>query len=307
MSERMTDSNEILAKLAEDYIKEQRRRRRWGNAFKIITVISLIYLIAADFLASGSMKTEQHAAVIDITGPIAADASASADNIVQALENAYDEKKVKGIILRIDSPGGSPVQASYVFNALQRLKSKRSDVKVYAVCVDLCASAAYYIAAGADEIYANPSSMVGSIGVLYNGFGFVGLMNKFGAERRLLTAGKNKGFLDPFLPRDPNQEAQLKKMLEEVHIQFQQAVITGRGKRLHPTPDLFSGLIWTGEDAKNLGLIDHFGSSGDVTRDVIKTKKMVNYTVKPDIFDRFAKKIGASMSQEFTASMGLKI
>ena len=203
--------------------------------------------------------------------------------------------------MRINSPGGSPVQANYLYNEIRRLRVKYPKIKVYAVCTDLCASAAYYIASAADDIYADPASLVGSIGVIYNGFGFTGALQKLGIERRLLTAGKYKGFMDPFSPMNSVEKQKLKKILDLVHQQFIQSVRKGRGKRLLNNPDLFTGLFWTGEQAKQMGLIDAFGSPGQVVRDVIKTKHVVNYTVKQNLFTQLMGGLSNHLNQSIGA------
>lgn len=304
----MTDSNwegDVFKQLAADYIKEKKRKRRWGIFFKCAFLLLFVTMI---FIAwpkgrSAASKDLPHAALIDIRGAIFAGSKNSADNIVKGLRRAYRDKKTKGVILRINSPGGSPVQADYVFNEIIRLRAAYPKIKVYAVCTDACASAAYYIAAAADDIYANPSSLIGSIGVLYNGFGFTGVMQKVGVERRLVTAGKNKGLMDPFSPFTPQDQTFLQNMLDQVHLQFEQKVEEGRGKRLKKDPEIFSGLFWTGTKAKQLGLIDGFGSPGYVARNVIKVKRIYNYTVKPSYLQRLAKQFGASFSEVFLSKM----
>ena len=298
-------SQELFAQLADDYLKENKRKRRWGIFFKILFFIWLFGFLYTVFPTSTIKEniSQPHSALIDIRGTIFDKSSASADNITKGLRKAYADSGTKGIILRINSPGGSPVQASYIYNEIRRLKKLHPKIKVYAVCTDACASAAYFIAAAADEIYANPSSLVGSIGVLYDGFGFVGTLDKLGVQRRLMTAGKNKGFMDPFSPVDASQKQKLQDMLDSIHNDFQQSVITGRGKRLIQSPDIFSGLFWTGTQAKKLGLIDGFASAGKVARDFIKQEKVVDYTETPNYFERFARQFGESISGEIFTQM----
>ena len=240
-------------------------------------------------------RAEPHVALIDMTGPISAGGPVEANNVVKALTMAFKDKGTKAVILRINSPGGSPVQSDYIYNAIMRLRQEHPAVPVYAVCVDVCASGAYFVASAAQEIYANPASIVGSIGVIMEGFGFDQAIQKIGVSRRVITAGSNKDFLDPFMPLTPESKAVAQQMLDIVHQQFIAAVETGRGDRLKQSPDLFSGLAWTGQQAKDMGLIDGFGSSGSVARDVIHQEKFVDYTVHPSIFERFADRIGASM------------
>lgn len=299
---------DVMKTLAHDYIKEKRRRRRWGIFFKLLFFVWLLMVALALFPKKATIvdnRTAPHAALIDIKGTIFAKGDNRADNIAASLQQAYKDEGTKGIILRINSPGGSPVQADYIYREIIRLRHKHPQVKVYAVCVDVCASAAYYIAAATDTIYANPSSIVGSIGVLYNGFGFNNAMQKLGIERRLITAGKNKGFLDPFSASSAEQEATLKNMLQIVHQQFIESVKKGRGKRLKDNPNLFSGLFWTGLQAKQMGLIDDFGSAGSVARQVIKTNKIIDYTKKPNYFERMAKRFGSLMGHQLKTSLGI--
>lgn len=306
----MADSNwdnDVFKHLATDYIKEKKRKRRWGIFFKLAFLILFILLITLIYSNnhSDNNANKPHAALIDIRGPIFAGNGNDADNIAKGLNLAFEDKNTKGVVLRINSPGGSPVQADYIYNEIVRLRKEHPKIKVYAVCTDSCASAAYYIAAAADDIYANPASIVGSIGVLYDGFGFTGAMQKLGVDRRLITAGKNKGFLDPFSPLKPQEEVTLRGMLDQIHLQFEEKVKEGRGNRLKNDPDLFSGLFWTGANAKKLGLIDGFGSPGYVIREVIKVKYTHNYTVKPSYFERFTKQFSTAFSNVLLSKMGI--
>lgn len=253
-----------------------------------------------------SLRATPHVGLVDIKGEIFDTFSANADNLSKSLQAAYSSGGLKAIIYRIDSPGGSPVQADYMFNAIRYYHKKYPNIKSYAVCADTCASAAYYVAAAADEVYANPSSLVGSIGVLYNGFGFVDAMQKIGVSRRLQTAGANKGFMDPFSPVDSQQEQNLRIMLDLIHQRFIDQVKLGRGKRLKTSDTVFSGLIWTGTQAKDLGLIDGFASTGQLLRDVIKQEKVVDYTERTNVLDQLAKNLGAEMVNQLSLVLGIK-
>jgi protease-4 len=250
-------------------------------------------------------RLKPHVGIVDLKGEIFDGQSASADNLTKSLRAAYEAKGLKAIILRIDSPGGSPVQADYMFNAIRYFRKEHPDVKYYAVCVDSCTSAAYYVAAAADEVYASPSSLVGSIGVIYNGFGFVDAMQKLGVSRRLETAGANKGFMDQFSPVDPTQVKRLQVMLELIHQQFIDQVKLGRGQRLKADPDMFSGMIWTGIQAKELGLIDGFASTGQLMRDIIKVDAALDYTEKHSVLDQLAKNFGAEMVSQLPKALGV--
>ena len=293
---------DALKDVAMAGIKEQRSTRRWSIFFKFATLI-LLFLLTMAIVGSAMSKSSRlstatsYTAVVDIQGVILQGAEASADNIIPALQDAFEDKKVKGIILRCNSPGGSPVQSSYVYNEIKRLRGIHKDKKVIAVAADLCASGGYFIISAADEIYVNPSSLVGSIGVRMQGFGVVEAMKKIGVENRELTAGENKAILDPFSPRKPEDEAFVKDLLATTHKHFIDAVKAGRGDRLKNDPDIFSGLFWTGEDAMKLGLVDGFGSPASVARDVIGAETMVNFSPEKDIFERLSKRIGASVTK----------
>ena len=289
-----------LEKLVFAALDEQRARRRWGIAFKTLGFVYLLaVLIAVVDWGSGSEHQERHTALINLHGVIEAKGESNAENIVAALNSAFEEKNVAGVILRINSPGGSPVQAGIINDEIRRLRGKHPDKLLYAVVEDMCASGGYYVAASADSIYVNKASIVGSIGVLMDGFGFTGTMDKAGVERRLLTAGENKGFLDPFSPQAPQHKAHAQTLLNDIHQQFIDVVKTGRGKRLKETPEMFSGLMWTGAQSIQLGLADDFGSVDSVARDVIKAEKVLDYSVKDNIAERFAKRLGASTSAGF--------
>ncbi|RMH16535.1 MAG: S49 family peptidase [Gammaproteobacteria bacterium] len=289
---------DFIEKIALSGLQEQKRARRWGIFFKSLT---FLYLFALFFMlipqegGEGLIKGArgEHTAIIEIKGVISDDAEASADRIITGLRNAYKNKNTKGIILRLNSPGGSPVQAGYVNDEIYRLRALHPDIPIIAVVMDICASGCYYIAAAADSIYVDKASMVGSIGVLMNGFGFVEGMKKLGIERRLLTAGAHKGLLDPFSPMKPEEKQHMLNMLEQVHQQFIEVVKKGRGPRLKESSDLFSGLIWSGEQAIELGLADEFGSSSQVAREVVKAEELVDYTVRKNPMDRFIRSIGS--------------
>jgi len=292
--------------ILHEHVKENKKRRRWGIFFKsIASIYFLVFFIMLIMpgLRASSRLTRPHASLVDISGAIMPGSINSADNVVSSLSKAFKDPNTKGIILRINSPGGAPVQASDIYNAIFRLRKKYPNKKVYAVCSDFCASAAYYVAAATNDVYANPSSLVGSIGVLLNGFGFTGAMEKLGVSRRLITSGDEKGFLDPFSPLKPQNKAYAKKMLNIVHQQFINDVKKGRGKRLHITPDLFSGLIWTGVQAKKMGLIDGFGSAAYVAQHVIGTKNVVNYTKKRGFIQRLSRNMGASFSHGILSTL----
>ncbi len=300
---------DLISKISFTALTEHRRSRRWGIFFKLLTAtyigffIYMVYTPGDD--GSGLNASSDHTALVEINGVIASDAAASADTIITGLRAAFKNTNSVGIILRINSPGGSPVQAGYVNDEIKRLKERYPEKKVYAVISDVCASGGYYIAAAADDIYADKASLVGSIGVLMDGFGFVDTMKLVGVERRLLTSGEQKGFLDPFSPLKPADAAHMKEVLASTHQQFIKVVKEGRGDRLVNDPKLFSGLIWTGEQSLDLGLIDGLGSSSYVAREVIGAKKIVNYTLKPNPLERFAEKIGASFAGVMSTKLGL--
>jgi protease-4 len=295
---------EALKQVALAGIEEQRRSRRWTIFFRLASLLLLllfVILLVAGTAAKNSRLTtaKNYTALVDVKGIIMAGADASADNIIPALQEAFEDKKAKGIILRCNSPGGSPVQSSYIYDEIRRLRKLHKDKPIYAVASDLCASGGYFIISAADKIYANKSSLVGSIGVRMKSFGVVEAMKKIGVESRELTAGKHKAILDPFKPRKPEEEAFIKKMLAETHQHFISAVKAGRGDRLKNDPDIFSGLFWTGKRAKELGLIDGFGSAPFVAREVIKAETIVDFTPKRDFIQRISERVGASMSASF--------
>ena len=292
---------EVLEKLALAAVQEQRRSRHWGILFKTLgfLYLFLVLFLIAGWFGSEGVSIKEHTALVDLQGEIASD-KASADAVIASLQSAFDDKKTKGVILRINSPGGSPVQAGQIRDEMKRLRALHPNIPLYVVVDDICASGGYYVAVGADKIFVDKASIVGSIGVLMDGFGFTQTMQKLGVERRLLTAGKNKGFLDPFSPVDPTQEAYAKQMLEEIHGQFINVVKEGRGKRLKETPDMFSGLVWSGEKSIQLGLADGLGNVDSVARDVIKAEDIVDFTQHEGLAERLAGRLGASMAKALT-------
>ncbi|MDU9040163.1 S49 family peptidase [Pseudomonas corrugata] len=302
----------LLEKTLMAGVQEQRRARRWGIFFKCLVFIYLFVglgvIIQAIDLKKNPGNGSAYTAVIDIEGMIADKEAASADNIIGSLQAAFEDSKVKGVVLRINSPGGSPVQAGYVYDEIVRLRAAHPDIKVYAVIADLGASGAYYIASAADQVYADKASLVGSIGVTAAGYGFVETLDKLGIERRVYTAGEHKSFLDPFQPQKPEETAFWQGVLDTTHKQFIASVKKGRGDRLKDKdhPELFSGLVWSGEQALSLGLIDGLGSASSVARDVIGEKELVDFTVEESPLDRFSKKLGASIAERLAMWMGFQ-
>lgn len=294
----------VLEKLAMSAIQEQRRARHWSIFFKVLTLCYLFILLFlfmgwAGNHADGGLSGGKHTALIELNGVISADSIANADNLIGSLQDAFKDKKTAGIILRINSPGGSPVQSGLVNDEMRRLRALHPEIPLYVVVEDICASGGYYIAAAADKIFVNKASIVGSIGVLMDGFGFTGSMEKLGIERRLMTAGENKGFMDPFSPRNPKHEAFTKGLLGDIHQQFIDVVKQGRGKRLKETPEMFSGLFWTGDKSIQMGLADEIGSVDSVARDIIKAEDIVDFTTHEGFADRLAKKLGAGVASAF--------
>jgi protease-4 len=305
---------ELVTKLATAALKEQRRARLWGIFFKLLTFayISLILIMAVDWQGRTDLGGgKKHTAMVELNGVIAPGSEASAEKVTTALQAAFKDKNTVGVVLRINSPGGSPVQSQIIYDEMRRLRKKYPDIPLYAVVEDICASGGYFVAVGADRIYVNKASIVGSIGVLMNGFGFTGLMDKLGVERRLITAGENKGMLDPFSPVDPKDVQHAKQLIHDVHEQFISVVREGRGKRLKESPEIFSGLIWTGQKSIDLGLADAIGSLESVARDVVKAEDIVDYTQKENVAEKLAKRFGmgvASALAEFAlrASPGIR-
>lgn len=288
---------QTLEKLAFSALQEQRRARQWSIFFRLLTLILLFLLVfaALGWLGRGEPAiTGKHTALVELKGVIGADSDASADNVISGLQEAFKDKNTKGVVLRINSPGGSPVQAGQINDEIRRLRAKYPDIPLYAVVDDICASGGYYVAVAADKIFVDKASIIGSIGVIMDGFGFTGAMEKLGVERRVLTAGENKAFLDPFSPVNKTQQQYAQQMLSEIHRQFVDVVRRGRGSRLKETPDMFSGLVWTGEQSISLGLADGMGSMDSVARDVIKAEDIVDFTPHEGLAERFAKRLGAS-------------
>ncbi|MBS0338314.1 MAG: S49 family peptidase [Proteobacteria bacterium] len=287
---------EVLEKIALAGIKEQRSARRWGIFFKLLTFtyVTLFLVFAIDWRSrTESMTDGKHTALVEVSGIIGPGTDASAERVNAALQAAFKDSNTQGVVVRINSPGGSPVQSQNIYDEMRRLRLKYPAIPLYVVVEDICASGGYFVAAGADRIYVNKSSLVGSIGVRMDGWGVTGLMDKIGVERRLLTAGENKGFLDPFLPVDERQKAHALTMLGEIHQQFISVVREGRGKRLKESPELFSGLVWTGQKSVDLGLADGFGSLDYVAREVIKAEDIVDYSQKENLAEKFARRLGA--------------
>jgi protease-4 len=289
---------QLIEKLATGALKEQRRGRRWGIFFKLLgfAYLTIVILLVLDWRGPDSLSSGKHTALVDIVGVIDARGDSSADRVTEALQNAFKNKNTQGVILRINSPGGSPVQAGIIYDEIRRLRGIYPNIPMYAVVEDICASGGYYIAAAADKIYVDKASIVGSIGVIMDGWGFTGTMEKLGVERRALVSGENKAFLDPFSPVDEKQKRHAQSMLDDIHKQFIDVVRKGRGKRLKETPDIFSGLLWTGEKSVELGLTDGLGSVDYVAREVIKAEDIFDFTKKQDITERFARRFGATMA-----------
>ena len=304
------ENDKQLSLALNELVKEFRRKRRWRLFFKLVILIIVLGLLISFFSSRAGgvvLRDKPHTALIKIDGVIAAGGAVDADKVAAALHHAFADKGTKGVVLRINSPGGSPVQADYIYYDIMRLRKAHPKIPVYAVCSDVCASGAYFIAAAANDIYANPSSLVGSIGVIINGFGFTDAIQKLGITRRVIIAGKNKDFLDPFSKLTPRERQAAQSMVDSVHQQFIAAVELGRGQRLHKTADIFSGMAWTGVQAKKLGLVDGYGSAGYVAREVIKQKKILDYTVKQNAFDRLADRVGASMANVVVSKLGFNL
>lgn len=300
---------DLLNRLSFASLAEQRRARRWNIFFKLLIFSYLFLLLFMAWqgreLGEKSLKVGEHTAMVEVNGMISDATKANADTIIEGLRDAFEDKKTRGVVLRINSPGGSPVQSDYVYREIVRLKEEYPETPLHAVIVDIGASGAYYIASAADNIYVNPGSIVGSIGVLMNGFGFVEAMDKLGVERRLLTAGENKGMLDPFLPLQDEDVNHIQTVLDDIHQEFIDAVKQGRGERLADNPKLFSGMFWSGLQSIKLGLADEVGDVDYVAREVIEAEEVVDFTPKPDFFERFAERLGASMANVLSEKAGL--
>ena len=301
----------LIEKLATEALKEQRRARRWGIFWKLLTFtyITVVIVLAVDW-KGGDGIGGKHTALVEINGVIAPGTDASAEKVATALQAAFKDKNTQGVVLRINSPGGSPVQSQEIYDEMKRLRVKYPAIPLYVVVEDLCASGGYYVAAAADKIYVAKGSIVGSIGVRMDSFGVVGLMEKLGIERRLITAGKNKAMLDPFLPQEESHKQIIVGLIGEIHDQFIAAVREGRGKRLKETPDMYSGLIWSGAKSIELGLADALGGLDYVAREVIKAEEIVDYTQKENIAEKVARRFGAGAMNsliEFAVRSGLAI
>ena len=303
----MADSNndgnwerKVLEKLALEALAEQRRGRRWGIFFKLLGFgyLAVVLVLVLD-LGSGDKvaEGEKFTALVNLNGVIKAKGDSNAEDIIGSLQAAFDDKHTAGVILRINSPGGSPVQSGIINDEMRRLRAKYPDIPLHVVVEDVCASGGYYVAVAADKIFVDKASIVGSIGVLMDGFGFTGTMDKLGVERRLLTAGVSKGFLDPFSPENENDKAHARQMLGEIHQQFIDVVRKGRGKRLKESPEMFSGLMWSGAKSIELGLVDGYGTVDSVARDVIKASEVRDFSIKQNFAEKFAKQFGADMAE----------
>ena len=293
----------ILEKLAFDALIEQRLSRRWRAGIAIAWLLLLFLLLFAILGWIGGKRdgpgSEKHTALVELKGVISSESKASADKIISSLQHAFKDKNTQGVILRINSPGGSPVQAGYINDEIRRLRAKHTDIPLYVVVQDICASGGYYVAAAADKIFVDKASIIGSIGVLMDGFGFTGTMEKLGVERRLVTAGDNKGFLDPFSAINPEQQKYAQRMVDEIHQQFIRVVKDGRGKRLKETPEMFSGLVWSGEKSVANGLADGLGGLDYVARDIIKAEQIVDFTEQDSFSESLARRLGTSAADSF--------
>ncbi len=289
----------VLERLALEVLAEQKRRRRWSVFLRLSTLalVAAVLWVFGGFAEVEPLDGGRHTALVSLEGEIAAKGEVSADHVVASLQAAFADAGTQGVVLRINSPGGSPVQAGIISDEILRLRALHPEVPVFAVVEDICASGGYYVAAVTDRIYVDKASIVGSIGVLMDGFGFSGLMERLGIERRLLTAGDNKGFLDPFSPQQPKQLAHARLMLQEIHTQFVDTVRKGRGERLKETPEMFSGLMWSGAKSVEMGLADGFGTVDSVAREVIKAETIRDYTQKQNLAERFAQRFGAGMAE----------
>lgn len=297
---------ELVNRLAFAALNEQRRARRWSIFFKSLLFVYLFALLFAyrpEGWESVAGKAGRHTALVEIDGIIAAEGNAGADQVITGLRAAFENSKTAGVIVRINSPGGSPVQAGYINDEMRRLRKAHPDIPLYAVVADICASGGYYIAVAADKIFVDKASIIGSIGVRMDSFGFVEALEKLGVERRLLTAGDHKGFLDPFLPSNPTDVAHVQTLLNDIHQQFIATVKNGRGDRLKPDESIFSGLVWTGEQGIELGLVDGLGSASYVAREVVGEENIVDFTAQPDFFERFAGGVGTALGDKLIGAL----
>jgi protease-4 len=298
---------EMIEKLAFAALTEQQKARRWGNFFKLCMfayLIGIFVMMSYPHFKSGmSGSNKPHTAIVNVQGVIAENEEANADTIIEGMRDAVKDEQTKGIILKINSPGGSPVQSAYVYDEIRRLKKEHPQLPIYAVVSDICASGGYYIASASDKIFVNQASLIGSIGVIMNGFGFVDVIKKVGVERRLITAGAHKAMLDPFSPAKEDENVYMQSLLNGVHQQFIDAVKAGRGKRLIVTKDTFSGLVWTGAEGVKLGLADGFGTVDSVAKDIIGTEETLDFTPQEQLFDKLAGKLGASFGHAFSSAI----
>lgn len=305
----MADENwerTLLERLAKDMLDERRRARRWGILFKLLAFVFLLpatVLLVMTLGAKERVCLDRCTALVEVRGELEAGGRASADHVIAGLQSAFKNRGTRGVVLRVNSPGGSPVQAGQIYDEVKRLRALHPDKPLYVVVDEIAASGGYYIAAAAERIYVDKASVVGSIGVIMDGFGFTGAMEKLGVERRVLTAGDNKALLDPFGPVDPRQRSTIQGMLDDVHRQFIAAVKEGRGARLKETPDMFSGLVWNGNRAIEMGLADGLGTLEGVARDVIKAEEIVDFTLEDSFTDRVARRFGAALGGEIVYSL----
>ena len=296
---------QVLEKLVIGTLEEKRRARRWGIFFKLAGLLYVGVLIVVGFgwFSGADVARGRHTALIDVKGVIASGGEASAEAVIAALRSAFGDAKTAGVVMRINSPGGSPVQAGLIHDEIRRLRAKHPDTPLYAVVEEICASGGYYVAAAADRIYVDKASLIGSIGVLIDGFGFTGTMERLGVERRLITAGENKGFLDPFSPLNETDRKHAQTMIGEIHQQFIDIVKKGRGERLKNAEGLFGGLVWTGARSIELGLADALGSLDSVARDVIKAEEVVDFSSRDSLANRLAKRVGVSAGEALARSL----
>ena len=288
-------TNALLQELAADYMHDKKVRRRWRIAFMVLILVWLFSWLFWSAPGENVAAARPHTAIVDLYGVIGTEVGVTSEQINRSLRRAFEAENAKGVLLRINSPGGTPVQSAEIYDEIKRLRGLYPDKPMHAVVSDLCASGGYFIAAAADQIYANRSSLVGSIGVRMDGFGFVDAMEKYGIERRSLTAGENKAILDPFLPVQPAQKAHAERMLDQVHQHFIDAVKEGRGERISDAPEVYSGLFWSGDQAKELGLVDEFASADTVARDIIGEEQLVNYTIRPSFWEQVSRDLGVSI------------
>ncbi|MDR0251482.1 MAG: signal peptide peptidase SppA [Burkholderiales bacterium] len=295
-----------LEKVAMAFLAEQRRARRWRIFFRLATLAIIVLFISVGFMGKkyGNNCLNECTALVQLNGTIALDTDASAEHIISGLKDAFTAKHVRGVVLEINSPGGSPVQAGQIYDEIKRLREEHPNIPLYAVVGEMAASGGYYVAAAADEIYVDKASLVGSIGVIMMNFGFTEAIQKLGIEQRTMTAGDNKAFMDPFSPVNETQKAHVQKLLDSIHQQFITAVRNGRGERLHETPEMFSGLIWNGDEAVALGLVDGLGSVNSVARDIIGAENIYDFTYRPDFSERLARQLGAAFAEQVATKLG---